>query len=61
MPEYLAGPLIESGKLVSKMLCKVKQPSPYCLAWNDEQMSPALDWVLDYLGDGEQLHRQWFA
>jgi hypothetical protein len=61
MSEYLAGPLIESGKLVSKMLCKVKQLSACCLAWNDEQMSPALAWMLDYLGDGEQLHRQWSA
>jgi DNA-binding transcriptional LysR family regulator len=61
MPEHLAAPLIESGKLVSKVLCTVKQPSPCCLAWNDEQMSPALAWVLDYLGDSEQLHRQWLA
>ncbi|GGQ25358.1 DNA-binding transcriptional activator PunR [Shewanella litoralis] len=61
MPAHLAQPLIESGRLVSKVLSRVKQPSPCCLAWNDEQMSPALAWVLDYLGDGEQLHRQWLA
>ncbi|MBB1270079.1 DNA-binding transcriptional activator PunR [Shewanella sp. SR44-3] len=61
MPAHLAGPLIESGKLVSKALYNVKPPSPCCLAWNDEQMSPALAWVLAYLGDGEQLHHQWLA
>ena len=61
MPEHLARPLIESGKLVCKTLHRVKQPSPCCLAWNDDQMSPALAWVLDYLGDEEQLHRQWLA
>jgi DNA-binding transcriptional LysR family regulator len=61
MPAHLAQPLIESGKLVSKQLDNVKPPSPCCLAWNDEQMSPALAWVLTYLGDSEQLHRQWLA
>ncbi|MBB1317906.1 LysR family transcriptional regulator [Shewanella sp. SR43-4] len=61
MPEHLAAPLIKSGQLVCKKLHKVKQPSACCLAWNDDQMSPALAWVLDYLGDSEQLHRQWLA
>jgi DNA-binding transcriptional LysR family regulator len=61
MPAHLAQPLIESGRLVSKVLHIIKQPSPCCLAWNDNQMSPALAWVLDYLGDGEQLHQQWLA
>lgn len=61
MPAHLAEPLIASGKLVSKVLNRVKPPSPCCLAWNDEHMSPALAWVLEYLGDGEQLHSQWLA
>jgi len=61
IPAHLGEALIESGELIHKTLHRVKSPSPCCLAWNDEHMSPALAWVLAYLGDSEQLHRQWLA
>ncbi|MCL1065552.1 LysR family transcriptional regulator [Shewanella olleyana] len=61
MPLNLAKPFIQSGSLISKTLENPKNASPCCLAWNQEKMSPALEWVLDYLGDTEKLHREWLA
>jgi DNA-binding transcriptional LysR family regulator len=46
---------------VEKQLATPLPASSCCLAWNANKMSPALKWVLDYLGDTEKLHREWLA
>ncbi|QYK03455.1 DNA-binding transcriptional activator PunR [Shewanella zhangzhouensis] len=61
MPRHLAAPFIQAGLLMEKTLEQPKAPSPCCLAWNGDAPSPALSWVLDYLGDSEKLHREWLA
>ncbi|WP_394132980.1 DNA-binding transcriptional activator PunR [Shewanella maritima] len=61
MPIHLAEPFMMSGILVEKTLENPKAASPCCLAWDQQRMSPALQWVLDYLGDTEQLHKQWLG
>jgi hypothetical protein len=30
-----------------------------CLTWQQNDVSPALAWLLDYLGDSETLNREW--
>ncbi|GAB1071191.1 DNA-binding transcriptional activator PunR [Shewanella algae] len=61
MPVHLASPFIRAGALVEKQLATPLAASSCCLAWNANKMSPALKWVLDYLGDTEKLHREWLA
>ncbi|MCZ4339538.1 DNA-binding transcriptional activator PunR [Shewanella colwelliana] len=60
MPKHFAMPFVNSGSLVEKQLERPKSPSPCCLAWNGANMSPAMAWVLDYLGDSAQLQKDWF-
>ncbi|WP_256384008.1 DNA-binding transcriptional activator PunR [Photobacterium toruni] len=59
VPSHMAIPLIETGELIEKELAIKPSVSPCCLAWNTETMNPAVSWLLDYLGDSEQLHHQW--
>ncbi|MGF1760303.1 LysR family transcriptional regulator [Photobacterium sagamiensis] len=59
VPAHMAMPRIETGELVEKQLVNKPPVSPCCLAWNTENSNPALEWLLDYLGDSEQLHREW--
>ncbi|MDX1301638.1 DNA-binding transcriptional activator PunR [Photobacterium sp.] len=59
MPAHMAIPHIETGALVEKQLINKPAVSPCCLAWKTESTNPALEWLLDYLGDSDQLHREW--
>ncbi len=60
MPKHFAAPFVQSGALIEKQLAQPIAPSPCCLAWNAANKSPAMKWVLDYLGDSEKLQRDWF-
>ncbi len=60
IPKHFATPFVQSGALIEKQLAQPKAPSPCCLAWNATNKSPAMKWVLDYLGDTEKLQRDWF-
>ncbi len=59
VPEHMVLPRIESGKLIEKALMNPLPVSQCCLAWNTDNISPALSWLLAYLGDSDQLHQQW--
>lgn len=59
MPTHLATPFIKAGLLVEKQLHNPLHSSNCCLAWDSNKMSPALQWVLDYLGDSDKLHKEW--
>ncbi|NKF50601.1 LysR family transcriptional regulator [Shewanella sp. WXL01] len=61
VPCHLAETFIRSGLLVRKTLVNPKIASACCLAWNPDNMSPALEWVLDYLGDTEKLYQEWLS
>lgn len=61
MPLHLARPFVETGRLVEKTLCEPKAPSPCCVAWHAQKTAPVMHWVLDYLGDSEQLHAEWIS
>ena len=60
MPVHFAEPFIKNGSLILKDLEQPRTSSPCCLAWNGANKSPAMAWVLDYLGDSEKLHHDWF-
>ena len=61
MPVHLARPYIESSALVEKTVVHPKAPAPCCVAWYGGKTPPVLEWVLDYLGDSEKLHREWIS
>ncbi|MDE9427137.1 DNA-binding transcriptional activator PunR [Xenorhabdus bovienii] len=59
VPKHRALPLIRSGKLIALELEQPLPDSPCCLAWSQKIHSPALSWLLDYLGDSETLNAEW--
>ena len=61
MPAHRSISLIKEGLLVKKELQSKQQDSPCCIAWNNENMSPAITWILDYLGDTEKLQNEWLS
>ncbi|ABE55094.1 transcriptional regulator, LysR family [Shewanella denitrificans OS217] len=61
MPAHLASVFVMSGALLEKTLAEPKKDTQCSLAWDQSQMSPAMAWILDYLGDSEQLHKQWLT
>ncbi|MBV7315678.1 DNA-binding transcriptional activator PunR [Shewanella sp. NIFS-20-20] len=61
MPRHLASIFIEKGMVLEKQLVHPRGISQCCLAWNASAISPAKEWVLNYLGDGEKLHKEWLT
>ncbi len=61
VPSHIAIPYLQSGELIEKQLQHPPRHSPCCLAWNNENISPAAQWLLDYLGDSQQLHQEWLC
>ncbi len=59
MPAHMANKLLLTGELIEKEVITALPVSDCCLAWNTKRMSPAVEWLLDYLGDSDQLHQQW--
>lgn len=59
VPKHIAQPYIADGSLTQIILPHPKAPSACCLAWNTANQSPALTWVLTFLGDMELLNDQW--
>ena len=33
--------------------------SPSCVAWAQSKLSPAMVWLLEYLGDTETMNQEW--
>lgn len=61
VPAHRAEPLCEEGKLVELALAQPFPSSPCCLTWVEKNTSPALSWLLDYLGDSETLNAEWLS
>ena len=59
VPAHLAQPLIEQGKLVALNLQRPFPASPSCIAWSQKNHSPAMSWLLEYLGDTATLSQEW--
>ncbi|WP_241622602.1 DNA-binding transcriptional activator PunR [Rosenbergiella australiborealis] len=59
VPTHIATPLLQQGSL-SRLPIHFPD-SPCCLSWRENSNSPALQWVLDYLGDPQTLNQEWLA
>ena len=59
MPSHMAEPYLKSGELIEKTLVEPPSKSPCCIAWRTDKENPAVNWILDYLGDAEKAHREW--
>ncbi|QIR06025.1 DNA-binding transcriptional activator PunR [Salinivibrio costicola] len=59
MPSHMAEDAIARGELVELALEEPLLSSPCCIAWRSDKESPPVRWLLDYLGDKEQLQHQW--
>ncbi|KAB8307499.1 LysR family transcriptional regulator [Erwinia endophytica] len=59
VPGHFARPFLQCGELVELTLESVFPESPCCVSWAEQQSSPALSWLLDYLGDSETLNSEW--
>ncbi len=61
VPGHLARPLLDSGALVELALPQPFPDSPCCVSWSEQRASPALAWLLEYLGDAETLNHEWLS
>ncbi|MNC74443.1 putative DNA-binding transcriptional regulator [compost metagenome] len=52
---------MQSGELVVLTLHEPFPPSACCLTWQQNAQSPAMAWLLDYLGDSETLNQEWLS
>ncbi|AXF75948.1 LysR family transcriptional regulator [Erwinia tracheiphila] len=59
IPAHLAETYIESGALKELQLAVMFPQSPCCVSWAEQLTSPALNWLLEYLGDTTTLNSEW--
>ncbi|EPJ1400100.1 DNA-binding transcriptional activator PunR [Yersinia enterocolitica] len=59
VPAHMVSPLIAQGKLAALTLAEPLPASPCCLTWEQNNHSPALAWMLEYLGDSVTLNDEW--
>lgn len=61
VPGHLARPLLRSGELTELSLPDPFPESPCCVSWSEQRASPALSWLLSYLGDAQTLNQEWLS
>ncbi len=59
VPTHFARQWIDSGKWVALTLENPFPDAACCVTWQQNETSPTLAWLLDYLGDSETLNREW--
>ena len=59
VPAHMVSPLIAQGKLAALTLADPLPASPCCLTWEQNNHSPALARMLEYLGDSVTLNDEW--
>ena len=59
LPAHMASSAIAENRLTVLALANGFPESPCCLSWDQRNQSPALDWLLDYLGESETLNQEW--
>lgn len=59
VPGHQAQPWLESGEWVVLQLENPFPDAACCLTWQQSEASPALNWLLEYLGDSETLNEEW--
>nr|MBA2816963.1 Purine nucleotide synthesis repressor [Candidatus Pantoea persica] len=61
MPGHLARPLLDKGELAELTLPASFPENPCCVSWSETRASPALSWLLEYLGDAQPLNQEWLS
>jgi DNA-binding transcriptional LysR family regulator len=59
MPRHIAAQYLSRGELVEKNIGTQKLNSECCLVWHKRQNHSLINWMIDYLGDEEQLYQDW--
>jgi len=59
VPSHFARPWLDCGEWKALTLENPFPDAACCLTWRQNDASPALQWLLDYLGDSETLNREW--
>ena len=59
IPSHIARPWLEKGSLKSLPLENPFPDAACCLTWRQDDQSPALKWLLDYLGDSDTMNQEW--
>lgn len=59
VPGHFAQPLLQSGALHELKLERGFPDSPCCVSWSEQHASPALGWLLEYLGESDTLNSEW--
>jgi len=59
IPSHIARPWLEKGTLKSLELENPFPDAACCLTWRQDDQSPALQWLLDYLGDSDTMNQEW--
>ncbi|QKJ87043.1 Transcriptional regulator [Paramixta manurensis] len=59
VPGHFAAPWLAAGHLHELNLATRFPDSPCCVSWIEQDTSPALTWLLSYLGTGETLNEEW--
>nr|WP_211092036.1 DNA-binding transcriptional activator PunR [Vibrio agarilyticus] len=61
VPRHIAQAQIARGALVERALDEAKPLSQCCMVWRNDSKHRLVEWMVDYLGDSAQLHRDWLA
>ncbi|MCX8956108.1 DNA-binding transcriptional activator PunR [Erwinia psidii] len=59
VPVHRAKPFLQDGALKALRLAAAFPESPCCVSWAEQPASPALAWLLEYLGDTATLNSEW--
>ena len=59
VPAHFARPRLDSGDGGALTLENPFPDAACCLTWQQNEASPALNWLLEYLGDSETLNDEW--
>ncbi len=61
VPVHVAAPMLAKGEWQILVLENPFPDAACCLTWQQNDASPALAWLLEYLGDSETLNAEWLA
>lgn len=61
VPAHIAKPLLDKRQAVELALPTPFPASPCYVSWRENPLNPALQWMLDYLGDTSTLNQEWLA
>ncbi|PMH45400.1 LysR family transcriptional regulator [Vibrio sp. 10N.286.49.B3] len=61
VPRHMAQSLIDQNLLVERDLIDEKPLSYCCLVWRKDEDHKLIEWMINYLGDSDQLHSDWLG